>query len=58
MPRSTYNEERNYRTYSDPALFYDKRYEGREITSETVFDEVRIECAPDAWVIGKGLDLQ
>ena len=53
MARSTYNEQRGRRTYSDPALFYDERYEGREITTETVFDEVRIRCAPDAWVIGE-----
>ena len=53
MARSVYNEQRSARTYADPALFYDKRYEGREITDETVFDELRIQCAPDAWVIGK-----
>ena len=53
MARSVYNEEGNYRTYSDPALVYERRYEGREITSETVFNEVRIECAPDAWIIGR-----
>ena len=53
MPRSTYNEERGSRTYPDASLRYDQRYEGREITAETEFDEVRIECAPDAWVIGR-----
>ena len=53
MARSTYDEDTNHRTYSDPALFYTWGYEGREITAETVFDEVRIKCSPDAWVLGE-----
>ena len=62
MPRSTYNEEGNYRTYPDSALSYDRLYDGREITAETEFDEVRIECScprgglsVDAWVYNDGV---
>ena len=53
MARSIYDEQRNGRTYPDVSLGYESRYDGREITSEAEFDEVRILCSPDGWVIGK-----
>ena len=47
--RSTYNSERNYRIYPS----YDRGISGPEIDDATQFDEVRIECLPEGFVIGR-----
>ena len=49
--RSVYDEENGFRTYPDnPAYGF---VWGREITAETIFDEVQIDCIPSAHIIGR-----
>ena len=52
--RSTYDAESNYRHYANSPLYpMPNAYQGREITEDTEFDEVRITCSPEERQIGR-----